>query len=113
MLLFTISKTKKDIYCMKSINFFSDMCIAEWLDGEEAVLYYKTLREHCPCAVCGGEKDVLGNIYGGQDNLKTTEGSIKIIKYNQIGHYGLQFWFSDGHKDGIFSFDVLKKLAGK
>lgn len=95
---------------MKNISFFSDLCVVEWLDGSETILNYKTLRENCPCAVCGGETDVLGNIYGGKENFKNTKNDIKIIKFNSIGHYGLQFWFSDGHKDGIYSFDVLKKL---
>ena len=41
----------------------NDLLLLKWEDGLEAVLELKTLREHCPCAHCAGEKDVFGNIY--------------------------------------------------
>ena len=58
--------------------------------------------------MCGGESDVMGNIYGGEK--VTANENIKILKYSSIGHYGIQFYFSDGHKDGIYTFDFLKTL---
>ena len=36
--------------------------------------------------------------------------SITIIKFQKVGHYGLQFFWSDGHKDGIYTYDLLKTL---
>ena len=33
-----------------------------WSDGTETFLNLEVLRRACPCAVCGGEPDVLGNI---------------------------------------------------
>ena len=92
---------------MKTIKFFSDILIITWDNGNETIISYADLRKLCPCALCGGESDVLGNVYGGTDVAFNKE--IKILKYNRIGHYGLQFYFSDGHKDGIYTFDLLKK----
>ena len=37
--------------------------------------------------------------------------NISIIKYSNVGYYGLQFFFSDGHKDGIYTFEFLKNLS--
>lgn len=93
---------------MKKITLFEDILIIDWADGQESIIPYVRLRESCPCAMCGGESDVLGNIYGGEK--VTANKNIKILKYSRIGHYGIQFYFSDGHKDGIYTFDFLKTL---
>ena len=91
---------------MKSINLFRTE-LAILLDDEtETVIKYCVLRRLCPCAFCSGEKDVLGNQYGGVDIKEDSE--ISILKFEKIGYYGLQFFFSDGHKDGIYTFDFLK-----
>jgi DUF971 family protein len=33
-----------------------------WNDGTESYLSLERLRRACPCAACGGEPDVMGNI---------------------------------------------------
>jgi DUF971 family protein len=30
-----------------------------------------------------------------------------------VGRYALNFHFSDGHETGIYSFDLLRRLAGQ
>ena len=40
-----------------------------WNDGIESYFPLEFLRKRCPCAVCAGEKDILGNVYGGQVKL--------------------------------------------
>ena len=94
---------------MKSIHLFKSELAILWEDGTESIVPFATLRSACPCAFCSGEKDVLGNQYGGLD-VKLDQ-AITIIKYEKVGYYGLQFFFSDRHKDGIYTFEVLKKLA--
>ena len=109
-------KIKKNIYFitkylnqMKSINLFKMELAILWNDNSETILPYTVLRKACPCAFCGGEKDVLGNQYGGQGVV--VDKKISIVKYTKVGYYGLQFFFSDGHKDGIYTFELLKKLS--
>ena len=94
---------------MQSINLFKEELAILWDDGSETIIPYIKLRQACPCAFCSGEKDVLGNQYGGQN--VTAEKNISIIKYSSVGYYGLQFFFSDGHKDGIYTFEFLKNLS--
>jgi len=94
---------------MKSIHLFKTELAILWEDGSESIVPFTTLRSACPCAFCSGEKDVLGNKYGGVD-VKLDQ-AITIIKYEKVGYYGLQFFFSDRHKDGIYTFELLKKLA--
>ena len=93
---------------MKSIKFFSDILILVWVDGSESVVSFADLRKACPCAFCSGEKDVLGNKYGGSSNI---DDSVSVVRYEKIGHYGLQFFWSDGHKDGIYTFEYLRSLG--
>ena len=96
---------------MKSINFFKKELALLWQDGTETYIPYAVLRKLCPCALCSGENDVLGNRYGGSDVVPEKE--ISIVRFEKVGFYGLQFFFSDGHKDGIYTFDFLKNYKSK
>ena len=94
---------------IKSINLFKKELAILWEDNSETVVLYQKLRAHCPCAFCSGEKDVLGNQYGGT-NVNINK-DVALVKYKKVGYYGLQFFFSDGHKDGIYTFELLKSLS--
>ena len=54
----------------------NELLLMKWEDGLETVLELKTLREHCPCANCAGEKDVFGNIYKGTPETKTESSNV-------------------------------------
>ena len=96
---------------MITVNLFSNEIAIKWKNDTETIMLYKKLRKLCPCAFCKGEKDILGNIYKGKKQV--FDNDIKIIKYEFIGHYGLQFYWSDGHKDGIYTFELLKEFSSK
>ena len=89
----------------------NDLLLLQWSDGSEHALPIAQLRDNCPCASCAGEKDVFGNTYAGIS--QKTDKNIKITKYSLIGNYGVRFFFSDNHSDGIYTFDFLKKLDEK
>ena len=93
---------------MKSINLFRSELALLWEDGSETIVQYKDLRKLCPCAFCSGEKDVFGNQYGGEKIKENKE--VIVVAFERVGLYGLQFFFSDGHKDGIYTFQLLKGL---
>jgi len=93
---------------IQSINLFKKELALVWDDGTSSIIENITLRQACPCAFCSGETDVLGNKYGGVQQKINTE--VFIVKYEQVGYYGLQFFFSDGHKDGIYTFKFLRSL---
>ena len=52
---------------LKSINLFKKELAILWEDETETYIPYAILRGLCPCAFCRGEKDVLGNRYGGEE----------------------------------------------
>tara|TARA_X000001036_G_scaffold419651_1_gene439696 strand:- start:643 stop:933 length:291 start_codon:yes stop_codon:yes gene_type:complete len=92
---------------MQSINLFKNEIAVLWEDGSSSIIKNLTLRKLCPCAFCSGETDALGKRYGG--GKQTFDDNVFIVKYERVGYYGLQFFFSDGHKDGIYTFKFLKE----
>ena len=80
-----------------------------WDDGLESYFSFEKLRAASPSASNVGERDVLGNRYGG-DGPKAFPG-VQVLKWEQVGNYALRFDFSDGHRTGLYSFDYLRALA--
>jgi len=81
-----------------------------WSDGVESYFDLERLRRACPCAVCGGEPDVMGKVI--RPNNEYTPASFELRGYDFVGGYGLQLRWQDGHSTGIYSFDYLRRLAG-
>lgn len=80
-----------------------------WDDGTESYFTFEKLRAASPSASNVGERDVLGNRYGG-DGPKTFPG-VQVLGWEKVGNYALRFDFSDGHRTGLYSFDYLRALA--
>jgi DUF971 family protein len=80
-------------------------------DGVEQRIPWRTLREHCPCATCRQKRSdpappPLFNI------LKPEEANpVQATAMSPIGNYAYQIDFSDGHKTGIFSLELLRELG--
>jgi DUF971 family protein len=81
----------------------------QWNDGKESYLNLEFLRRACPCAACGGEPDVLGNVI--RSTVTYSAESFVLQKFNVIGSYALQLHWVDGHNTGIYSFQYVRRLA--
>ena len=81
----------------------------KWDDGRESFIPLESLRRHCPCAGCQGERDILGNLYKGPGQPLTPR-SFQLMRVVNVGGYAIQPVWADGHDTGIFSFDYLRKL---
>ena len=83
-----------------------DELIISWSDGK--TLYYpvRNLRLQCPCAECVDE-------FTGKPLLdpKTVPETIRPKNLKNIGRYALAIEWTDGHKSGIFSYDLLKNIG--
>jgi DUF971 family protein len=81
----------------------------QWNDGTESYLDLQFLRRACPCAACGGEPDVLGNIM--RPNVSYAENSFELAGFEIVGGYALQPRWGDGHGTGIYSFQYLRRIS--
>ena len=86
----------------------SEVAIA-WSDGRETYFTGEELRAASPSAANLGERDIMGNQYGG-DGPKKFPG-VTVLSWTQVGNYALRFEFSDGHNTGLFSYDYLRRLG--
>ena len=82
----------------------------KWSDKKESFIPFKILRDNCPCAFCSGEKDVLGNVYKGPKK-ELGETAYEAVNFERIGHYAVRIFWGDRHSDGLFTYDLLRKLG--
>ncbi len=80
-----------------------------WNDHTESYLALELLRRACPCAACGGEPDVMGNLV--RPRVTYTPASFELRGWQFVGGYALQPRWGDGHDSGIYSFPYLRRLG--
>ena len=81
----------------------------QWSDGIESFITFSTLRAASPSAEVRGEKDIFGHQYGGE--APKSHVGVEVRGWEQVGNYALRFDFSDGHRTGIYSYELLRKLG--
>ena len=92
-----------------SIQHIGDELAISWSDGTETFLRLAELRRACPCAACGGEPDVMGNI--DRPDVTYTPQSFELRGYQLVGGYAVQPTWADGHGTGLYSFAYLRRLG--
>jgi DUF971 family protein len=92
-----------------NIQQIGDELAIAWSDDTESFLKLELLRRACPCAACGGEPDVLGNIL--RQHVTYADKSFQLIGFDLVGGYALQPRWADGHSTGIYSFTYLRRLG--
>ena len=90
------------------IQLVGEEVAIRWSDGVESYFLPDRLRAASPSAETQGERDVLGNRYGGT-GPKAFPG-VTVRGWEQVGNYAVRFDFSDGHRTGLYSYDYLRKL---
>ena len=75
----------------------------KWL-SEEFSLTAELLRVYSPSAD-------YKNLEDNPPVFESGKSSVQINKISKVGNYAIKFLFDDGHDDGIYSWDYLKKLA--
>ena len=95
----------------KNIQQIGNELAIRWNDDTESYLGLEFLRRACPCAGCGGEPDVLGNISSAGREMTYSKESFDLKSFAFVGGYALQPAWGDGHNTGIYSFQYLRRLA--
>jgi DUF971 family protein len=83
-----------------------------WSDGKEDYLGLEMLRRNCPCAYCKGEQDLLGNVHRAPARPYGL-GAFLLQTWQKVGGYAIQIFWADGHSDGIYSFEYLRRLGSQ
>jgi ATP-binding protein involved in chromosome partitioning len=81
--------------------------IVDWDDGAHSEHGARDLRLACPCAGCIDE-------WSGEKKLEadSVPADVSVENAAPVGRYGLSLAFSDGHTTGIYTFRLLRELAG-
>ncbi|MFQ5823925.1 MAG: gamma-butyrobetaine hydroxylase-like domain-containing protein [bacterium] len=83
-----------------------------WDDGHESIYTMDQLRKKCPCASCRTARETQQSnplrVLAPQELIPK---NIELKEAEVVGRYALQFRWSDGHHEGIYSFDFLRQLC--
>jgi DUF971 family protein len=79
-----------------------------WSDGKESYISLEKLRRACPCAACGGEPDVMGQVQ--RPHVSYGPQSFELRGFRFVGGYALQPTWNDGHESGLYPFRLLRAL---
>ena len=93
----------------KNVQLIGSELALQWNDGVESFIEVERLRRACPCATCGGEPDVLGNL--SRPDVSYSASSFELAGWQIIGGYALQPRWADGHSTGLYSFQYLRRLT--
>ena len=97
-----------------AINFEKQTVQIVWQDGFESNLAFTFLRQQCPCAVCnelrGQQNDDPLRVLSSDQALASGELE-RDEPVQVVGQYALQFYWVDGHRTGIYTYQYLRELA--
>lgn len=77
--------------------------LVTWPDGFASTYPVPYLRGWCPCAACQGHSTRVAH--------RPAPDSTTIAALWEVGAYALGIRFADGHDEGIYTWDWLRKIA--
>ena len=96
-----------------------------WFDGLECEIDARTLRLACPCADCQQKRGDTSHAQPLSPRLPNTrKSSLRVIEASTeqqtdlkeiwaIGNYALGTAWGDGHRTGIYTYDLLRTLSNR
>lgn len=81
-----------------------------WADGYQSNYSLDHLRKICPCADCNQQRrdqDPLRILT--PEQAAATGELMPDRPVEMVGNYALQFFWADGHRVGIYSFEFLRQ----
>jgi DUF971 family protein len=80
-----------------------------WADGHESIYPSADLRLACPCASCEREAEALAP--GRIRLLPAGIASVRPLRIELSGGFGVRVHWSDGHSQGLYGFARLRTLC--
>lgn len=83
-----------------------------WSDGQVRQYAVSELRDNCPCATCRETHSAEPTPPTQLNVISMAEAQpLRITGMNPVGHYAYGIEFSDGHKTGIYTLELLRELG--
>ena len=79
----------------------------KWDNGEQTICHTKTLRQHCPCAICQDAREKTGPL----NIISSDQKHIELKTWHYVGNYAIAVAWSDGHDTGIYTYEFLRQLC--
>jgi DUF971 family protein len=93
----------------KSLKGDQEALVIHWGDGVVLRIPWRSLRDRCPCATCRHKRTEPAPVF---NILKPEETApVRATGMYPVGNYAYQIDFSDGHKTGIYSLELLRELG--
>jgi DUF971 family protein len=74
-----------------------------WPDGRTATLTHAQLRAACPCSECRARRRA--------GEAVEADAQVRLAAIEPVGAYAINLAFTDGHRRGIFPFQMLAELG--
>lgn len=85
--------------------------VIEWADRHVSRYSLDGLRQACPCAVCAGGHEFMGQL---PDPSVFTRPSLtlwKKVRIEPVGTYAIRIEWDDGHNTGIYTWERLRLMC--
>jgi DUF971 family protein len=79
-----------------------------WDDGHESAYSFDGLRAVCPCVECKGGHAYMGGPPDPKKVRDAPQTDLNLEQLSPVGSYALQFFWTDGHSTGIYTWDMLR-----
>jgi DUF971 family protein len=85
----------------------------EWQDGSSSKYPISSLRAACPCAECRAGKENQNKPTSSEmlEIPVINQASTDLVGLEQVGNYGIQLHWKDGHSYGIYTWEYLRNLC--
>jgi DUF971 family protein len=74
-----------------------------WPGGKTVTLTHAQLRAACPCSECRARRRA--------GELVEADEQVRLAAIDPVGVYALNLAFTDGHRRGIYPFQMLAELG--
>ena len=79
-----------------------------WPEQSPSLLSYSLIRRACTCASCRRQRPKGSTLLGAEQVAQV----VRVLRFETVGAYAVRFVFSDLHRGGLYSWEILRELAG-
>jgi DUF971 family protein len=84
------------------------LLLLTWDDGHESAYPFDGLRAVCPCVGCKGGHAHMGHPPDPRIVRDTRKTDLNLEQVSAVGRYAIQFFWTDSHNTGIYTWDTLR-----